>query len=84
MELCFYCVIDLFNKYACVVPLKDKIGITIDNAFQSILNNSKSNPNKIWIDQGSEFYNNYFKNLLEDDDIELYHTINERESVVAD
>ena len=31
------CVIDLFSKYARVVPLKDKNGITIANAFQSIL-----------------------------------------------
>ena len=32
------CVIDLFSKYAFVVPLKDKKGISIVNAFQSILN----------------------------------------------
>ena len=33
------CVIDLFSKYAFVVPLRDKKGTTIVNAFQSILNN---------------------------------------------
>ena len=49
------CAIDLFSKYAFVVPLKDKKGITIGNAFQSILDNSKRKPNKIWTDQGSEF-----------------------------
>ena len=32
------CVIDLFSKYVWFVPLKDKKGITIVNAFQSILN----------------------------------------------
>ena len=37
----FLCVIDLFSKYAFVVPLKDKGGISIVNAFQSILNKSK-------------------------------------------
>ena len=37
------CVIDLFSKYAWVVPLKNKKGISIANAFQSILNNSKRN-----------------------------------------
>ena len=42
------CAIDLFSKYAFVVPLKDKKGITIANAFQSILDNSKRKPNKIW------------------------------------
>ena len=55
------CAIDLFSKYAFVVPLKDKKGTTISNAFQSILNNSKRKPNKMWVDQGSEFYNNHFK-----------------------
>ena len=41
------CAIDLFSKYAFVVPLKDKKGTTIVNAFQSILNYSKRKPNKI-------------------------------------
>ena len=36
------CAIDLFRKYVFVVPLKDKKGTTIVNAFQSILNNSKT------------------------------------------
>ena len=49
------CAIDLFTKYAWVVPFKDKRGITIVNAFQKII--SKRKPNKIWIDQGGEFYN---------------------------
>ena len=56
------CAIDLFSKYAFAVPLKDKKGTTIVNAFRSILKNSKTEPNKIWIDQGSEFYNKSFKN----------------------
>ena len=56
------CAIDLFSNYAFVVLLKDKKGVSIINAFQSILNNSKRKPNKTWVDQGSEFYNNQFKN----------------------
>ena len=31
------CVIDIFSKYAWVVPLKDKKGVSIVTAFQSIL-----------------------------------------------
>ena len=49
------CVIDLFSKYAFVVPLKDEKGVSIVNAFQSILDKSGRKPNKIWVDQGSEF-----------------------------
>ena len=55
------CVIDIFSKYAWVVPLKDKKVITIVNAFQKTLRESDRKPNKIWVDKGSEFYNNSFK-----------------------
>ena len=47
------CVIDTFSKYAWVIPLKYKKVVTIINAFQSILNDSKRKPNKIWVDKGS-------------------------------
>ena len=55
------CVIDIFSKYAWVVPLKDKKGVSIVNAFQKILDDSNRKPNKIWVDKGSEFYNSSFK-----------------------
>ena len=80
----FLCVIDLYSKYAFVVPLEDKNGITIVDAFQSILNNSKRTPNKIWVDQGSEFYNNVFKKWFNDNNIEMYSTYIEGKSVVAE
>ena len=78
------CAIDLFSKYALVVPLKDKKGTTTANAFQIILNNSKRKPIKIWVDQGSEFYNTHFKKWLKDNNIEMYSTHNEGKSVVAE
>ena len=78
------CAIDLFSKYAFVVPLKDKKGTTSANAFQSILDNSKRKPNKIWVDQGTEFYNTYFKKWLKDNNIEMYSTHNVGKSVVAE
>ena len=58
------CVIDIFSKYAWVVPLKDKKGISIVNAFQKILDKSGRKPNKIWVDKGSEFYNSSFKKMV--------------------
>ena len=60
-----------FNKYAWVIPLKDKKGITIVNAFQEVLDRWDRKPNKIWVDKGSEFYNTSFKIWLKDNDIEL-------------
>ena len=80
----FLCVIDLFSKYAFLVPLKDKKGISIVNAFQSILNKSKRKPNKIWVDKGSEFYSASFKKWLQDNDIIIYSTNNEGKLVVAE
>ena len=53
------CFIDIFNKYAWVVPLKDKKGISIVDAFQKMLDKSGRKPNKIWIDKRSEFYKNF-------------------------
>ena len=78
------CAIDLLSKYAFVFPLKDKKGTTIVNAFYSILNNSERKPNKIWVDQVSEFYNTHFKKWLNDNNIEMYSTYNEGKSVVAE
>ena len=65
------CVIDIFSKYAWVAPLKDRKGVSIVNAFQKILKESSRKPNKIWIDKGIEFYNNYFKKWLKNNDIEM-------------
>ena len=55
------CAIDLYSKYAFVIPLKDKKGISIVNAFNKIIKQSNRKPNKIWVDQGGEFYNNVFE-----------------------
>ena len=55
------CAIDLYSKYAFVISLKDKKGIIIVNAFNKIIKQSNRKPNKIWVDQGGEFYNNVFE-----------------------
>ena len=73
-----------FSKHAWVVPLKDEKGISIVNAFQKILKESNRKPNKIWVYNGSEFYNNYFKKWLKDNDVETHSIHNEGKSVVAE
>ena len=78
------CVIDIYSKYAWVIPLKDKKGISIVNGFQKIINDSKRRPYKIWVDKGSEFYNNSFKTWLQDNDIVTYSTNNEGKSAIAE
>ena len=54
------------------------------DAFQSILKKSNRKPNKIWVDQGSEFYSNVFKKFLKDNHISMYSIYNEGKSVVAE
>ena len=61
-------VINVYSKYAWVVPLKDKKVIAITNAFQQILNGSNRKPNKILVDKGSEFCNRSMKSWLPDND----------------
>ena len=75
------CVINIFSKYAWVVPLKD---ISIVDAFQKILDHLNRKPNKIWVDKGSKFYNSSFKKLLKDNEIKMYSIHNGGKSVVAE
>ena len=75
------------SKYSWVVAIKDKKGTSIVNAFKNVIStelHSKRKPNKIWVDQASEFYNKSFKDFLEINNIEMYSTSNEGKSVVAE
>ena len=49
------CVINIYSKYAWVIPLKDKTGVTITNAFQKSLDELNRKPNKIWVEKGSDW-----------------------------
>ena len=77
------CAIDLFSKYTWIVPINNKKGISIINAFQKIISEGRK-PNKIWTDQGSQFYNNAFTDFLKINNIEMYSTYNEGKSVAAE
>ena len=77
------CAIYLFSKYAWVVPMKGKKGTSTVNAFEKIISKGRK-PNKIWVDQGSEFYNTTFKDFLKITNTEMYSTYNEGMSVVAE
>ena len=66
------CAIDLFNKYTWVIPIKDKKGTSIVNAFKKIISEGQRKRNKTWVDQSSEFYNQSFKDFLEINNIEMY------------
>ena len=51
------CPIHIYSKYAWVIPFRDKKGITTTNAFLKMFKETNRKPNKIWVDEGSEFYN---------------------------
>ena len=55
--------IDVFSKFAWVVPLKNKTRETLVNSFQSILDLGRS-PEKLQTDKGTEFLNHNFQSLL--------------------
>ena len=73
----------MLSKYAWVIPTKDKKGVSIVNAFQKIVSQG-GKLDKIWVDQGSEFYDNSFKDFLKINKIEMYSTYNEGKSFVAE
>ena len=50
--------------------MNGKKDITINNAFQKLLDESNRKPNKIWVDKGSEFYKKSMKSWIEKNDIQ--------------
>ncbi len=77
-------IIDLFSKYAWSVPIKDKTGRSITDAFNKVVKSSGRKPEKLWVDQGTEFYNRVFRGWLTENDIEMYSTHNEGKAVVVE
>ena len=75
-------VIDVFSKYGWLIPLKNKTGATVSEAFKTLFEERK--PQYIWSDKGSEFYNKQVKELLKDNNIKLYSTENEEKSSVVE
>ena len=65
-------------------PLKDKKAKTVLYGFNEIVEESKGQPNKLWVDHGREFYNSPMQKWLHDNDILMYLTHNEGKSVVAE
>ena len=75
-------IIDIFSKYGWLVPLKDKKGTTVRDAFRTVFKDRT--PKKLWTDKGSEFYNREVKELLQKHGVEIYSTENEEKSSVVE
>ena len=76
-------VIDMFSKYGWITPLTDKKPETVSKAFDEIFK-SKSKPQMLWTDKGSEFISKHLKDFLKKNKIKLYHTENEEKSSVVE
>ena len=74
-----FCLVNIHG----LIPIKDKKDTSIVDAFKKIISKERK-PSKIWVDMGSEFYNNTFKHFLKINNIEMYSTYNEGKSVVAE
>ena len=77
-------VIDVFSKFAWSIPLKDKKGITVLNAFKLIVKESGRIPKHIWVDEGKEFYNKNMDEWLKENNIIRYSTHGEHKSAVVE
>ena len=66
----FFSVIDIYSKYAQVIPLKD--------------DESNHKPNKIWVDEDGVLYNRSMKQWLDKNDTVMYSTYNEGKCVIAE
>jgi transposase InsO family protein len=75
--------IDVFSNYAWAVPLKNKTGPTLVEAFKFILSSGRKSE-KIMTDQGTEFLNKHFRALMKEEDIELYNTYNETKTSIVE
>ena len=75
--------IDVFSKYAWMIPLKNKSGPSLVEAFKVILSSGRK-PEKIMTDQGTEFLNRHFRALMKEEDIELYNTYNETKASIVE
>ena len=77
-------IIDLHTRYAWVIPLKDKQGVSIKTAFEDIFEEYQRIPKFVWVDNGTEFYNKTFKSFCEENNIKIYSTYNEGKAVVIE
>ena len=84
-------VIDIFTKYAWAIPLKDKSGTSVTNAFKTIVQSTYGRspigirlPERLWVDRGKEFYNKTFLSYLKENNIKIYSTNSDLKAVFVE
>ena len=77
-------VVDVFSKYAWVEPLKNKTGVAVTQAMQTILTRAGRTPQKLQTDAGKEFYNRTFQNLMKTNGIHHFSTHGDAKAALAE
>jgi len=75
-------VIDTFSKFAFAVPVKNKTGVLVTEAFESLL--KERQPKNLQTDEGKEFFNGTFKKLMNKHDINHYHTFSDKKAAIVE
>ena len=65
-------VIDIFSRFGWAYPLTDKSANSVSSAIKKLLRDRK--PNKLQTDQGKEFVNSTFKQLMKENDVNFFTT----------
>jgi len=78
-------VVDVFSKHAWVEPVKNKTGKTVMDAMTKILKRSEGRkPLNLQTDDGKEFYNKMFQELMKQKDIHHFSTSGDTKSSVIE
>lgn len=77
-------VIDVYSKYVWAKPLKNKTGIEVATNFESILKQLPIKPRYVQTDNGTEFYNKHFKNVLQKYKVKHYSVYSTMKACIAE
>ena len=77
-------VVDVFSKYAWVVPLKQKTGLLVASALATLFKTNKRIPQKLQTDDGKEFYNGHVQRVLKDHAVHHFSTAGDTKASVVE
>lgn len=77
-------VIDCFSKFLWAIAIKNKSAKVVTNAFKQIINKSKRKPTNLQTDQGKEFYNSLFNQLMQNNEINHYSSYSVKKASMAE
>ena len=77
-------VVDVFSKYAWVLPIKQKTGPLMAQALATLFKTSKRSPQKLQTDDGKEFYNKHVTKVLKEHGTHHFSTAGDTKASVVE